>query len=207
MTKPHQPWFIRRPTPDHIKKIHVLGMAGSGMGAFACMLKEAGYEVRGSDRQAYPPMSDTLAERGIPLALGWDPAHLDWGPDWVIVGNVCRRDNPEAVAAEERSIPYTSFPQAICDLFLSARRPVVITGTHGKTTTTTLCSWLLSATDTTSHVGFLMGGKGANFEGPFRIGDEGAPFVIEGDEYDTAFFDKGPKFLHYQPEIALINNI
>ena len=207
MTKPHQPWFIRRPTPDHVHKIHVLGMAGSGMGAFACMLKEAGYEVRGSDRQAYPPMSDTLSERGIPLSLGWDPAHLDWGPDWVIVGNVCRSDNPEAVAAEEQGIPCTSFPQAICDLFLSARRPIVITGTHGKTTTTTLCAWLLSETASSGQVGFLMGGKGANFEGPFQIGDEGAPFVIEGDEYDTAFFDKGPKFLHYRPEVALINNI
>ena len=209
MTKPDQPWFIRRPTPDDVQKIHLLGMAGSGMGAFACMLREAGFEVRGSDRAAYPPMSDILAAREIPLGLGWDPSHLDWGPDWVIVGNVCRRDNVEAVAAEERGIPTASFPQALSDLFLAQRRPIVIAGTHGKTTTTALCAWLLSATDTkeTPRTGFLVGGQGGNFEGPFRIGDAEGAFVIEGDEYDTAFFDKGPKFLHYRPEVALLNNV
>jgi UDP-N-acetylmuramate: L-alanyl-gamma-D-glutamyl-meso-diaminopimelate ligase len=207
MTKAHQPWFIRYPTPKHISKVHVLGMAGSGMGAFACMLKEAGYEVRGSDRAAYPPMSDILAERQIPLSLGWHPHDLDWQPDWVIVGNVCRRDNPVAVEAATREIPMASFPQAISDLFLAKRIPIVIAGTHGKTTTTSLTSWLLSATEDEPTTGFLVGGQGKNFDGPFCIGESGGAFVIEGDEYDTAFFDKGPKFLHYRPEVALLNNV
>lgn len=211
MTKPHQPWFIRKPTPEKVQKIHILGLAGSGMGAFGCMLKEAGYEVRGSDRAAYPPMSDILAEREIPLSLGWDPSHLDWDPDWVIIGNVCRSDNPLVLAAEEKGLPSVSFPQAISDLFLAQRRPVVIAGTHGKTTTTTLTAWLLTATDhiisSQEETGLLVGGQGGNFKGPFHIGSEGSPFVIEGDEYDTAFFDKGPKFLHYRPEVALLNNV
>lgn len=217
MTKAHQPWFIRYPRPDHVQKIHILGMAGSGMGAFACMLQEAGYEVRGSDRAAYPPMSDILASRQIPLSLGWHPEDLDWNPDWVIVGNVCRSDNPVAVEAEKRNLPRASFPQALSDLFLASRRPIVIAGTHGKTTTTALTAWLSSATESElateyeannkSKTGFLVGGQGKNFDGPFRIGQEGGPFVIEGDEYDTAFFDKGPKFLHYRPEVALLNNV
>ena len=205
MTKPHQPLFVRFEPPANVRSVHILGVAGSAMGAFACMLQEAGLEVRGSDTNVYPPMSDTLAERGVHVYQGWDASHLDWGPDWVIVGNVCRRDHPEAVAAQERGLPYASFPQALSDLFLSARSPVVITGTHGKTTTTNLTAWLLKA----SHpsVGLLVGGVGANFGAPYVIGDEGAPFVVEGDEYDTAFFDKGPKFLHYRPDVAVINNI
>ena len=183
-------------------------MAGSGMGAFACMLQEAGYEVRGSDHAAYPPMSELLAERGLELSLGWDTQALDWEPDWVIVGNVCRRDNPVAVEANRLSLPIASFPQALSDLFLADRRPIVIAGTHGKTTTTSLCAWLLSATDGDGPAtGFLVGGQGKNFEGPFRIGQSGGAFVIEGDEYDTAYFDKGPKFLHYRPEVALLNNV
>ena len=207
MTKAHQPWFIRYPTPDNISKIHILGMAGSGMGAFACMLQEAGYEVRGSDRAAYPPMSDILKDRQIPLSLGWHPEDLNWDPDWVIVGNVCRKDNPVAVEAENRNIPRASFPQALSDLFLAERRPIVIAGTHGKTTTTSLTSWLLNATENDDSTGFLVGGQGKNFDGPFKIGQPNGAFVIEGDEYDTAFFDKGPKFLHYRPEVALLNNI
>ncbi|MBM4291711.1 MAG: hypothetical protein FJ138_09915 [Deltaproteobacteria bacterium] len=205
MTKPHQPLFVRLPAPAHIRKIHVLGVAGSAMGAFACMLQEAGYEVRGSDLGMYPPMSDMLAARGVGVSLGWDPAHLDWGPDWVIVGNVCRQDNPVAAVARARGVPYASFPQAVSDLFLARRSPVVVTGTHGKTTTTNLTAHLLRARF--EGVGLLAGGVGANFGSPYVIGAEGAPFVIEGDEYDTAFFDKGPKFLHYRPEVAVVNNI
>lgn len=205
MTKPHQPLFIRYQAPEKIHSIHVIGIAGSAMGAFACMLQEAGYEVRGSDTNIYPPMSDTLKNRGIEVYLGWDESHLDWAPDWVIIGNVCRRDNPVVVAAEARKIPYASFPQALSDLFLSTASPIVITGTHGKTTTTNLTAWLLKGSY--PNVGLLVGGVGGNFTAPYVIGDSGAPFVVEGDEYDTAFFDKGPKFLHYRPEVALINNI
>ena len=133
MTKPGQPWFIRHPLPSGIRKVHLLGIAGSGVGTFAMMLKDAGYEVRGSDQNVYPPMRDRLTNYGIHWSANWDASHLDWQPDLVVVGNVCRRTNPEAVAAAERGIAYVSFPQALSDLFLANARPAVITGTraHG----------------------------------------------------------------------------
>ncbi|MEE2787610.1 MAG: Mur ligase family protein [Myxococcota bacterium] len=205
MTKPHQPCFIRRPMPSTVERIHLIGIAGSGMGAFACMLQEAGFEVRGSDQNVYPPMSDILSARGIQWMESWRPEHLDWTPELVIVGNVCRSDNPEAVEAEARGIPCVSFPQALSDLFLVDRTPVVITGTHGKTTTTTLTTYLLHRCGL--EPGMLVGGVAQNFGKTYLIGASGAPFVVEGDEYDTAFFDKGPKFLHYRPKIAVLNNI
>lgn len=206
MTKPDQPWFIRRPLPQHIERVHLIGIAGAGMGAFAGMLQEAGYTVRGSDLNVYPPMSDELRARGIQWIEGWDAAHLDWDPDLVIVGNVCRRDNPESVAAAERGIPAVSFPQAFGDLFLTERVPVVVTGTHGKTTTTSLTAWLLHAAG--RRPGMLVGGVARNFGSTYVLGGgPGTPFVVEGDEYDTAWFDKGPKFLHYRPRIAILNNI
>jgi UDP-N-acetylmuramate: L-alanyl-gamma-D-glutamyl-meso-diaminopimelate ligase len=205
MTKPNQPWFIRRPLPEVIKKVHLVGIAGSGMGAFACMLHEAGFEVRGTDQNVYPPMSDILRSKGIDWFEGWDPDNLNWDPDCVIVGNVCRRDNPEVNGAESREIPCISFPQALSDLFLAQRRPVVIAGTHGKTTTTALTAYLLHGVGLSP--GMLVGGTAQNFGASFLIGEVGMPFVVEGDEYDTAYFDKGPKFLHYRPQIAVLNNI
>jgi UDP-N-acetylmuramate: L-alanyl-gamma-D-glutamyl-meso-diaminopimelate ligase len=174
------------------------------MGAFACMLKEAGFEVRGSDQNIYPPMSTTLLAQNIPFYDGWHQSNLDWGPDWVIVGNVCRRDHIEVLCAQERNIPYASFPQALHDLFLVNHAPIVVSGTHGKTTTTSLIAWLLA--DNQKDPGLLVGGITQNFDKPYLLG-KGIPFVVEGDEYDTAFFDKGPKFLHYAPKTALINNI
>ncbi len=205
MTKPHQPWFVRRPMPTTVKKVHLIGIAGAGMGAFATMLQEAGFEVRGSDRGVYPPMSDVLTRAGIRWMEGWAPEHLDWNPDLVVVGNVCRRDNPEAVAAEQRGIAAVSFPQAFSDLFLATRHPVVVAGTHGKTTTTALTTWLLHSAGGLDP-GMLVGGVARNFDSTYRIGS-GAPFVVEGDEYDTAYFDKGPKFLHYRPRTVVLNNI
>jgi len=206
VTKPHQPWFVRREMPpaDAVRRIHLIGIAGAGMGAFAGMLQAAGYEVRGSDRNVYPPMSTELEQRGIAWMEGWAAEHLDWAPDLVIVGNVCRRDNPEVAAAAERGIPYVSFPQAFGDLFLTRGTPVVVAGTHGKTTTTALTSWLLSACGL--DPGMLVGGVTRNFDSTFLLG-QGGPFVVEGDEYDTAFFDKGPKFLHYRPKLTILNNI
>lgn len=205
MTKPHQPWFIRRAMPETVSKVHLIGIAGAAMGAFAFMLEDAGFEVRGSDRNVYPPMSDELRKRGIAWMEGWSADHLDWDPDLVIVGNVARSDNPEALEAARRGIAAVSFPQAFCDLFLPGRRPIVIAGTHGKTTTTALTTTMLH------HVGaapgMLVGGVTLNFNSTYQLGEPGAPFVIEGDEYDTAFFDKGPKFLHYRPSIAVLNNI
>lgn len=208
MTKPNQPLFIRRPMPSRadVAKVHLIGIAGAGMGAFAGMLQAAGFEVRGSDRNVYPPMSTELTQLGIRWMEGWAPEHLDWGPDLVIVGNVCRRDNPESVEAEVRGIASVSFPQAFSDLFLVGAVPVVITGTHGKTTTTALTTNILHAAGL--NPGMLVGGVTRNFDSTFLLGGgPGAPFVVEGDEYDTAWFDKGPKFLHYRPQICVINNI
>ena len=205
MTKPHQPWFIRRRMPAKVAKIHLIGIAGAAMGAFAFMLEDAGFEVRGSDRNVYPPMSDELRSRGIAWMEGWAAEHLDWSPDLVIVGNIARADNPEALEAEKRGIPTVSFPQAFCDLFLDGRRPIVIAGTHGKTTTTALTTTMLHHVG--ADPGMLVGGVTLNFKSTYRLGAATAPFVIEGDEYDTAFFDKGPKFLHYRPSIAVLNNI
>lgn len=206
MTKPHQPWYIRRPLPDHVERIHLIGIAGAGMGSFACMLQDRGYTVRGSDRGVYPPMSDVLRARGIAWMDGWDASHLDWQPDLVVVGNVCRRDNPESLAAEARGIPSVSMPQALSDLFLADRTPVVITGTHGKTTTTALTTWLLDHAGLAP--GMMVGGLALNYDAVYRLGGgPGSPFVVEGDEYDTAWFDKGPKFLHYRPKLAVLNNI
>ena len=204
MTKPNQPWFTRRELPADVRTIHLIGIAGSGMGAFACMLQDAGYEVRGSDRGVYPPMSDTLRAKGISWMEGFEAAHLDWDPDLVVVGNVCRRDNPEAVEAERRGIAL-SFPQVFGDLFLEGALPVVVTGTHGKTTTTSITAWLLEACG--RDPGLLVGGLAKNFGATYKLGGAGRPFVVEGDEYDTAYFDKGPKFLHYRPRVAILNNI
>jgi UDP-N-acetylmuramate: L-alanyl-gamma-D-glutamyl-meso-diaminopimelate ligase len=174
------------------------------MGALAGLLKEAGHEVRGSDQNVYPPMSDFLAAQGIPVALGYRPENLDWGPDRVVVGNACRRDHAEVLAATERGLPLLSFPQALSEMFLVSRHPVVVTGTHGKTTTTSLLAWLLQSAG--RDPGLLVGGIARNFGASFRLG-RGEAFVVEGDEYDTAFFDKGPKFLHYRPRTLLVTGI
>ncbi len=187
-----------------IERIHVMGVCGSGMGTFAGMLKQRGYDVRGSDSGGYPPMSDLLAEWGIELMRGYRPENLDWNPDVVIVGNVIRRINPEAEAMRERGLPHVSFPEAFGELFLADRHPVVITGTHGKTTTTSLTAWLLRATDRDPTL--LVGGVPLNFGASFVLGD-GPHVVVEGDEYDTAYFDKVPKFLHYRPRTAIVTNI
>ena len=196
-----------RCTPEVLagaKRIHVMGLCGTAMGTFAGMLKGQGVEVRGSDAGAYPPMSDLLAEWGIDIMLGYRPENLDWNPDLVIVGNVIRRTNPEAEAVRSRGLPYVSFPEAFGERFLATRHPVVLTGTHGKTTTTTLTAWLLEegGLDPT----MLVGGAALNFGASFKLG-AGAHVVVEGDEYDTAYFDKVPKFVHYRPQTAVITNI
>jgi len=185
-------------------RVHLMGICGSGMGAFAGMLQARGMEVRGSDQGAFPPMSTRLAEWGIEVMEGYRPENLDWNPDLVIVGNVIRQVNPEATAMRERGLPHMSFPDALGSLFLQERHPIVVTGTHGKTTTTSLTSWLLAHAG--HSPGFLVGGIPANFGKSFQIG-EPPYFVIEGDEYDTAYFDKGPKFLHYRPQTVILTSI
>jgi len=202
MTAPARRTMPALPAEPH--RVHIIGVCGTGMGSLAGMLKERGFEVRGSDTGAYPPMSTWLESRGIPILTGWDAANLDWGPELVVVGNVCRRDNPEAVEAAARGIVCVSFPEALRALFLTGRRPLVVTGTHGKTTTSSLLAWLLEVAGCAPS--FMVGGIAANFGGNFKLAD-GACFVVEGDEYDTAFFDKVPKFWHYAPFRATINNI
>lgn len=190
--------------PEQISKIHIIGICGTAMGSLAVMLKSQGYDVRGSDAMAYPPMSTWLAERGVEIMQGYDEANLDWGPDLVIVGNVSRSSYGDAVAARERNIPYISLPEALRHLFMSQTRNLVITGTHGKTTTTSMLAWIL--THAGLEPGFMVGGIAENFGSNHRV-TGGELFVIEGDEYDTAYFDKVPKFWHYKPFRATINNI
>jgi UDP-N-acetylmuramate: L-alanyl-gamma-D-glutamyl-meso-diaminopimelate ligase len=193
-----------RSLPPGVRRIHVMGVGGTAMGSFAGMLKEAGYEVTGSDQNVYPPMSTQLARWGIPVKEGYRPENLEPRPDLVIVGNVITRKNPEAEALLASGAPFMSFPAAFAELFLAGKHPVVIAGTHGKTTTSSLAAWLLAAGGLDPS--FLIGGVTRNWGSNFRLGT-GAPFVVEGDEYDTAFFDKGPKFLHYRPRTAVVTSV
>ena len=183
-------------------RVYLLGIAGTGMGSFAGLLKKAGHEVSGSDENVYPPMSDKLAEWRIRTYMPYAAANLEAArPELAVVGNVIRAENPEAKALRRRGIPHMSFPEALEELFLATRHPVVVAGTHGKTTTTSLLAQVLH------HAGrdpsLLVGGVPLNFNEGFRLG-KGEHFVLEGDEYDTAYFDKGPKFLHYRPRTAIV---
>ena len=194
-----------RGIPKHVETIHLMAVCGTGMGAFAGLLKEAGYQVRGSDAGVYPPMSTQLEEQGIELMEGFGPQNLEPAPDLVVVGNAIRAINPEAEAMRERDLDYASFPETLSELFLAHRHPVVVAGTHGKTTTCSILAWCLDAVGL--EPGFLVGGVLENFGRNFRVGTEGAPFVIEGDEYDTAYFDKVPKFVHYRPKSAILTSV
>jgi len=187
-----------------VKRIHLIGVCGTGMGSFAGMLKAAGYEVTGSDENVYPPMSTQLERWGIRAFSGYGAENLDRArPDVVVVGNVVRAANPEAAAVRERGIPQVSFPAALGELFLAPRHSVVIAGTHGKTTTSAMMGFLLFRAG--RDPSFLVGGVTRDFDGNFRLG-QGPHFVVEGDEYDTAYFDKGPKFLHYRPRTAVLTS-
>lgn len=191
--------------PEDLETIHIMGIGGTAMGALAGMLVDAGHTVTGSDGGVvYPPMSDYLAGLGINPMVGFEAQNLDHRPDLVVVGNVVRRDYEEARALLASSLPYTSFPSLLGARFLEGSRNIVVSGTHGKTTTTSITAWLLDAAK--RDPGFLVGGVVANFDRTARAGS-GRFFVIEGDEYDTAFFDKGPKFLHYRPTTAILTSI
>lgn len=190
--------------PDDVRHIHLMGVCGTGVGALAGMLKSMGYHVTGSDEHVYPPMSDFLEKTGIPIKTGYSPDNLAPRPDLVVVGNVIRRENPEALALAEQSIPYVSFPQALSHYFIVGKDSLVVAGTHGKTTTSSLLASLLEEAGLSP--GFMIGGLVQAFGRNFNVG-KGQYFVVEGDEYDTAFFDKGPKFLHYRPRIAVITSI
>lgn len=190
--------------PENVKRLHLLGVGGTGMGAFASLLQQAGHTVTGSDENLYPPMSEMLERWGIEALSPYAPENLNRArPDLVIVGNVIRRDNPEATAVRERGLPQLSFPAALGALFLESRHAVVVAGTHGKTTTSSMVAHLLEAAG--RDPSFLVGGVLGNFGTSARLGT-GEEFVVEGDEYDTAYFDKGPKFLHYRPRTLLFTS-
>jgi UDP-N-acetylmuramate: L-alanyl-gamma-D-glutamyl-meso-diaminopimelate ligase len=184
--------------------VHLIAACGVGMASLAGMLKERGFRVTGSDADVYPPMSTQLETLGIPLFSPYSAANIPADADLVVVGNAVTRDNPESVEAARRGLRTLSMPQAVAELFLRGRESIVVAGTHGKTTTTSLMAWSLFALG--ADPSFLVGGIPANFPVSYRLG-AGRHFVIEGDEYDTAYFDKGPKFLHYAPKIAILTSI
>jgi UDP-N-acetylmuramate: L-alanyl-gamma-D-glutamyl-meso-diaminopimelate ligase len=185
-------------------KIHLIGICGTGMGSLAGLLKAAGHDVRGSDSDVYPPMSTQLAEQGIQVMNGYGAQNLDWAPDVVVVGNVQTKDQIEVKAAQERNLKLTSFPALLEELFLERLHSIVVAGTHGKTTTSSLAAFVL--TDAGRDPSFLVGGVPLNFGRSWQLG-KGDLFVVEGDEYDTAFFDKGSKFLHYRPRTAIVTSV
>ena len=191
--------------PGEIERIHLVGVAGTGMGAFAGMLKAEGFTVTGSDENVYPPMSDMLAAWEIEVFSPYSAENIDRAkPDLVIIGNVIRRANPEATVVRERRIPQMSFPAAFGSLVCIGRHSVVVAGTHGKTTTSAMLAHVLA--DAGLDPTFIVGGVTLNYTGNFRLG-AGEHVVIEGDEYDTAYFDKGPKFVHYRARTALLTSI
>ena len=185
-------------------KVHFIGVCGTGMGALALLHRARGDEVRGSDVAAYPPMGDALAAAAIPVTLGFDAANLAWGPNLVVVGNFCRRDNPEARAAIDGGLAYTSFPAALAEQLIGTRHAVVVAGTHGKTTTCALLARILDGAG--RDPGFFVGGVVRDFPASCRAGS-GDLVVVEGDEYDTAFFDKRPKFVHYRTRTLVLTSI
>src|SRR5215468_3326357 len=184
--------------------IHMVPIGGTAMVPLASLLMEAGHRITGSDLELYPPMSTLLERLQIPVARGFDPAHVPADVGTVIVGNAALKDNVEAAEAFRRGVPVLSMPQAIRQFLLPGKTSVVITGTHGKTTTSALVSWILL--DSGRDPGFLVGGEMRNFGCGYRRG-AGPHFVLEGDEYNAAFFDRGPKFLHYEPKHLFVGNI
>ena len=185
-------------------KVHLIGICGTAMATLAAMLKEGGHVVGGSDRHVYPPMSDFLAARGIPCRDGFDASHLAADVDLVVIGNAVSRGNPEVEAVLDRGLRYRSLPEIVRETWLWDRRSIVVAGTHGKTTTASLVAWLLTAGG--RDPSFLIGGLAGNFDSSYRLGG-GREFVIEGDEYDSAFFDKTAKFLKYLPDVAVVGNL
>jgi len=192
------------------KHIHLIGICGTAMASLAGMLQARGHRVTGSDAAAYPPMSDVLAGLGIPLHQPYAETNLMPRPDLVIVGNAISRGNVELEYVLDRRIPFTSMAAVLHDEFLPGRESLVVAGTHGKTTTTSMLAWIYEVASRTRPEfapSFLIGGVAENFGTSFLVRPEKRPFILEGDEYDTAFFDKGPKFLHYFPDAAILTHV
>jgi UDP-N-acetylmuramate: L-alanyl-gamma-D-glutamyl-meso-diaminopimelate ligase len=186
------------------KHIHLIGICGTAMASLAGMLQQRGFRVTGSDAAAYPPMSDFLSSLGIPVSQPFAEANLEPHPDLVVVGNAISRGNVELEYLLDRRIPFCSLPQLLHDEFLRGKEVLVVAGTHGKTTTTSMLSWIFESAG--RQPSFLIGGIAENFGSSFQLGD-GKHFILEGDEYDTAFFDKGPKFLHYFPDHVILTSV
>ena len=184
--------------------IHFIAICGVGMASLAGLLQAQGFRVTGSDQNVYPPMSTYLEGIGIPVLVGFHAEHIAPRPDLVIIGNAISRGNPEAEAVLAQAIPYISFPQALGQFLIGSRRALVIAGTHGKTTTTALAAWVLDCAGLAP--GYFVGGVPLNYGSGWSAGT-GEHVVLEGDEYDTAFFDKGPKFLHYRPHNVILTSI
>ncbi|MEA2119303.1 UDP-N-acetylmuramate:L-alanyl-gamma-D-glutamyl-meso-diaminopimelate ligase [Halovibrio sp. HP20-50] len=185
--------------------LHIIGICGTFMGSLALLARELGHRVSGSDQHVYPPMSSQLVDAGITLMEGYHAENLSPGPDLVVVGNALSRGNDEVEALLDSGLPYTSGAQWLAEHVLPGRRVIAVAGTHGKTTTASVLAWLLESAGLAP--GFLIGGVPRNFGVSARLGDPQAPFVVEADEYDTAFFDKRSKFVHYRPHIAILHNL
>ncbi|RRV06276.1 UDP-N-acetylmuramate:L-alanyl-gamma-D-glutamyl-meso-diaminopimelate ligase [Pseudomonas sp. v388] len=184
--------------------IHILGICGTFMGSLAVLAKALGHRVTGSDANVYPPMSTQLQAQGIELTQGYDPAQLDPAPDLIVIGNALSRGNPAVEYVLNKGLPYVSGPQWLADHVLQGRWVLAVAGTHGKTTTSSMLAWVLEHAGMSP--GFLIGGVPQNFAVSARLGD--TPFfVVEADEYDSAFFDKRSKFVHYRPRTAILNNL
>jgi len=185
--------------------LHILGICGTFMGGLSALAREAGHRVTGCDANVYPPMSDQLAALGIELIEGYGANQLELAPDLFVIGNALTRGNPLVEAILDANVAYTSGPQWLADHVLSGRHVLAVAGTHGKTGTTAMLAWILERAGRAP--GFLVGGVPLDFGVSARLGEPSAPFVIEADEYDTAFFDKRSKFVHYRPRTAILNNL
>jgi len=188
----------------NVQNIHFMGICGTAMGSVAAALRERGYTITGSDENVYPPMSTFLESKGITLASGYRPENIPAEAELIVIGNAIKRGNPEVEAVLNRKLYYLSLPETLKEFFLRGRHNIVITGTHGKTTTTSLTTWILESAGL--EPSYLIGGIPRNLGQGARFRDS-SHVVLEGDEYDTAFFDKRSKFVHYMPELVVINNI
>src|ERR1700691_1394151 len=191
------------------RHIHLSGICGTAMASLAGLLQLQGHRITGSDKAAYPPMSDLLHSLGIPILEPYAEANLEPHPDLVVIGNALSRGNPEVECVLDRRIPFTSMAALVHEEFLAGRESLVVAGTHGKTTTTSMLAWIYqvaSEKDAEREPSFLIGGVGENFSTSFQLRPT-RTFIIEGDEYDTAFFDKGPKFLHYFPDALILTHV
>ncbi|HKW56593.1 MAG TPA: UDP-N-acetylmuramate:L-alanyl-gamma-D-glutamyl-meso-diaminopimelate ligase, partial [Candidatus Acidoferrum sp.] len=186
------------------KHVHVIGIGGSAMSPLAGMLRESGYHVTGSDSGVYPPASTLLEDLGVSFFHRFDAAHLNPPPDLVVVGNIIARGNPELEEVLDRRIPYRSLPEMLEEVFLPGKHSIVVSGTHGKTTTTAMLAWVFHSAGRRPN--FLVGGVAENFGKSYGLGG-GEEFILEGDEYETAFWDRGPKFFHYHPDDLIVTSL